>query len=211
MPKEWDGIVSQHVNRKFSRPIAKFLAKYPKISPNQISVLSFLVALASGLFFAFSQPIFGGVLAQLASILDGVDGDLAILTHRVSTFGGFLDALLDRYGDATILIGMTYYLFIGNGHCPLCIAVGIIALVGSLLVSYSRARAKSALGLIFNRGFSGYAANRDVRLFIIMIGGILNQIFITLLILAILTNLTVLTRVWAAWASKAKTSKKVRV
>ncbi|HDN05899.1 MAG TPA: nucleotidyl transferase, partial [Candidatus Bathyarchaeota archaeon] len=74
MPRTWDGIVSQHINRKFSRPLARFLASHTKASPNQVTVLSFAVAVLSGLAFFSFQPILGGILAQLSSILDGVDG-----------------------------------------------------------------------------------------------------------------------------------------
>ena len=198
MPRTWDGIVSQHINRKFSRPLARFLASHTKASPNQVTVLSFAVAVLSGLAFSSFQPILGGILAQLSSILDGVDGDLAFLTNKISTFGGFLDSVLDRYGDFLILGGMLYYTFTAKEFCTLNILVGIAAIIGSLMVSYSRTRAESDLDLTFKEGFAGYAANRDVRLFIIMLGGILNQVFITLLILAVLTNLTVLTRIYNA-------------
>ena len=198
MPRTWDGIVSQHINRKFSRPLARFLASHTKASPNQVTVLSFAVAVLSGLAFSSFQPILGGILAQLSSILDGVDGDLAFLTNKISTFGGFLDSVLDRYGDFLILGGMLYYTFTAKEFCTLNVLVGIAAIIGSLMVSYSRTRAESDLDLTFKEGFAGYAANRDVRLFIIMLGGILNQVFITLLILAVLTNLTVLTRIYNA-------------
>ena len=198
MPRTWDGIVSQHINRKFSRPLARFLANHTKASPNQVTVLSFAVAVLSGLAFFSFQPILGGILAQLSSILDGVDGDLAFLTNKISTFGGFLDSVLDRYGDFLILGGMLYYTFTAKEFCTLNVLVGIAAIIGSLMVSYSRTRAESDLDLTFKEGFAGYAANRDVRLFIIMLGGILNQVFITLLILAVLTNLTVLTRIYNA-------------
>lgn len=199
MSKEWDGIISRYINRKFSRPVAKFLAKHPRVSPNHVTILSFLTALFAGLAFSFCQPAVGGVLAQVASILDGVDGDLAKLTNRFSSFGGFLDAMLDRYGDAAILTGVVWLLVVNGQAVAVNVIVGLAALFGSILVSYSRARAKSDLKLTFDRGFSGYAANRDVRLFIIMIGGLLNQVFITLVVIAILTNLNVLTRVWTAW------------
>lgn len=179
--------------------MARFLAKYPSVSPNHVSILSFLAALASGLAFYLSHPFLGGILSQVASILDGVDGDLAELTCRVSPFGGFLDAMLDRYGDAAILTGMICFLIDSGGNGIAIIVAGLAALFGSLLVSYSRARAKSDLKLTFNRGFSGYAANRDVRLFVIMVGGLLNQIIMTLAIIAILTNLNVLARVRDAW------------
>ena len=198
MPRTWDGIVSQHINRKFSRPLARFLASHTKASPNQVTVLSFAVAVLSGLAFFSFQPILGGILAQLSSILDGVDGDLAFLTNKISTFGGFLDSVLDRYGDFLILGGMLYYTFTAKEFFTFNVLVGIAAIIGSLMVSYSRTRAESDLDLTFKEGFAGYAANRDVRLFIIMLGGILNQVFITLLILAVLTNLTVLTRIYNA-------------
>jgi len=198
VPRTWDGIVSQQINRKFSRPLARFLASHTRASPNQVTVLSFAVAVLSGLAFFSFQPILGGILAQLSSILDGVDGDLAFLTNKISTFGGFLDSVLDRYGDFLILGGMLYYTFTAKEFFTLNVLVGIAAIIGSLMVSYSRTRAESDLDLTFKEGFAGYAANRDVRLFIIMLGGILNQVFITLLILAVLTNLTVLTRIYNA-------------
>ncbi|MBS7641401.1 MAG: CDP-alcohol phosphatidyltransferase family protein [Candidatus Bathyarchaeia archaeon] len=201
MPVEWDGIVSRYINRKFSRPVARFLARYPSITPNHISLLSFFTALASGLAFYLCYPALGGILSQIASILDGVDGDLAKLTFRTSPFGGFLDAMLDRYADTAILAGMIGAIINAGLGNTTSILVGLTALFGSLLVSYSRARAASDLKLTFNRGFSGYAANRDVRLFVIMVGGLLNQIFMTLIIVAILTNLNVLARIWICWKS----------
>lgn len=125
-----------------------------------------------------------------------MDGDLAVLTGRVSKFGGFLDSLLDRYGDAAILTGMIYHILTMDEHNLLGVFIGMAALSGSLIISYSRARARSDLGLVFKRGFTGYAANRDVRLFIIMLGGILNQVLLALTTLAVLTNLVILKRLY---------------
>ena len=204
MPKKWDGIVSQHINRKFSRPIAKFLAEHTRITPNQMSFLSFLVGLISGICFSIGQAIAGGILAQTCSILDGVDGDLAVLTGKTSRFGGFFDSLLDRYADSAIILGLTLSALNSNYDSSLVLTFGLAALFGSLMVSYSRARAEAGLGLVYKSGFSGYAANRDVRLFLIMIGGILNQPFILLIILAVLTNLTVVKRIFDAKTFKGE-------
>ena len=204
MPKKWDGIVSQHINRKFSRPIAKFLAEHTRITPNQMSFLSFLVGLISGICFSIGQAIAGGILAQTCSILDGVDGDLAVLTGKTSRFGGFFDSLLDRYADSAIILGLTLNALNSNYDSSLVLTFGLAALLGSLMVSYSRARAEAGLGLVYKSGFSGYAANRDVRLFLIMIGGILNQPFILLIILAVLTNLTVVKRIFDAKTFKGE-------
>lgn len=194
MPKEWDGIISQVINRKFSRPTARFLADHTKATPNQITILSFLVGIAAGFFF-YDHPLIGGLLAQISSILDGVDGDLAVFTGQTSSFGGFMDSLLDRYADAAILIGMTYHIF-SKQTTVTSIFVGFAALAGSFMVSYTRTRAKSDLGVVFESGISGYAANRDVRLFIVMLGGIFNQVFVCLGVLAVLTNFVVATRMW---------------
>jgi phosphatidylglycerophosphate synthase len=134
----------------------------------------------------------------LSSILDGVDGDLAVLTGKESLFGGFLDSVLDRYSDVIILLGMSYAALSVYGQTVENLLITMSAIIGSLLVSYSRARAESDLKLIFREGFSGYAANRDIRLFTIMIGGILNQILPSLLVLAVLTNLVVVKRLYDA-------------
>jgi phosphatidylglycerophosphate synthase len=194
MPREWDGVISQFINRKFSRPTARFLGNHTKTTPNQISGVSFIVGVASGLFF-YSYPLIGGLLAQISSVLDGVDGDLAFFTEQISSFGGFMDSLLDRYADAAILTGMTYHVF-SVQTTVISILVGFAALGGSFMVSYTRARAKSDLGIVFKSGISGYAANRDVRLFIVMLGGILNQVFACLVVVAVLTNFVVAARMW---------------
>ncbi|MCD6530028.1 CDP-alcohol phosphatidyltransferase family protein [Candidatus Bathyarchaeota archaeon] len=196
MPKGWDGLVSRKINRRLSRPIARFLAEHTNLTPNQVSVLSFVVGVFSGVSFLLNQPILGGLLAQFASILDGVDGDLAVITGRTSAFGGFLDSILDRYCDLSIILGMAYPFLLTFGENLYPLLITFAALFGSLMVSYSRAKAEKDLGIIFRSGFSGYAANRDVRLFIIMVGGVLNQIPATLTVLAVLTNLTVAKRVY---------------
>ena len=194
MPREWDGIISQLINRRFSRPAARFLAEFTRATPNQVTIISFLSGLISGLCFLY-HPLIGGLLAEISSIIDGIDGDLAHLTGQTSSFGGFMDSVLDRYADAAILAGMTYYAFTEQ-NVALITLVGIAAMVGSFLVSYTRIRARSDLGVVFRSGISGYAANRDVRLFIVMIGGILNQVFACLLFLSVLTNAVVATRMW---------------
>jgi CDP-L-myo-inositol myo-inositolphosphotransferase len=194
--KQWDGIISQHINRRFSKPIARFLARHTRLAPNHITVTSFTVGTLSGFLFFIYQPVIGGLLAQLGSILDGVDGDLAVLTGKTSMFGGFLDSMLDRYSDAIIMLGMSYAALSMHGQTAENLLISLGALFGSLLVSYSRARADSALKITFKRGFSGYAANRDIRLFIVMLGGVSNQILASLLVLAVLTNLVVVKRLY---------------
>jgi phosphatidylglycerophosphate synthase len=142
--------------------------------------------------FVVGWNIVGGVLAQVSSIADGVDGELARLKKVTSSFGGFLDAVLDRYADALIILGMTIWAA-GHETYPGIWIVGFLALVGTLCISYTRATVRNDLRSSFDKGIAS-AASRDVRLFLIMVGGILGQSYISLMILAALTNLVVLHR-----------------
>jgi len=167
------------------------LAKTP-VTPNQAALGAAIIGIFSFVSFVLGQNIIGGVLAQVSSIADGVDGELARLKNMASPFGGFLDAVLDRYSDALIILGMTIW---AAGHEAYRGAwiVGFLAMVGTLCISYTRAKAPDAHRNPFDRGIAS-AASRDVRLFLIMLGGILGQLYISLMILAVLTNLTVLIR-----------------
>ena len=108
MASVYDGLVSRHVNRRFSRPIARALS-HTAVTPNQISLLSLAVAGLAFAMFASGQPVAGGLLAQASSIIDGVDGDLARLTGKASPFGAFLDAVIDRYADGFVMLSLTLW------------------------------------------------------------------------------------------------------
>ncbi len=190
-----EGLVSRRLNRRLSRPLSRWLAKTP-ITPNQVSVASFAIALASlGLFLA-GYNLWAGLAVQASSIVDGVDGDLARLKKMTTRFGGFLDAVLDRYADVAILGGLAYWSFEYETRAsPTLVAiVAMLAIVGALMVSYTRARAEATLGQALH-GPAWALASRDTRLFLIMVGAVLGQGLATLILLAILTNTVVLWRV----------------
>ena len=194
-PKEsYDGIVSRYLNRRFSRPIARLVAKTP-VTPNQVSFVSFLIALASMGLFLGGYNLWAGLAAQFSSIVDGVDGDVARLKDMATRFGGFFDAVLDRYSDVAIIGGLTYWTVEYEVGVSLGVAVGVglMAIVGALMVSYTRARAEASLGGAF-QGVAGFLGARDARLLLVMIGALLGQGLATLLVLAVLTNATVLLR-----------------
>ena len=191
----YNGFVSRHLNRRVSGPMARILVHTP-VTPNQVSVISLGTAVLSFVFFAYSYNIVGGVLAQVSSVIDGVDGDLARKKGMTSTFGGFLDAVLDRYADAIILLGLTVWAA-GDGQSTLVWTVGFWAMAGSLVVSYTRARAQGVPERIFDSGIASFAS-RDVRLLLIMIGGIAGQGLATLAVIAVLTHGVVLVRLYRA-------------
>ena len=195
MVVERDGLVSRHVNRRFSRPLARWLTRTP-VTPNQVSLASFAIALASLGLFLGGYNIWGGLAAQASSVVDGVDGDLARSKGMATRFGGFFDAVLDRYADVAILGGLTYWAiaYEEKTSSGFIVVVGLLAIVGALVVSYTRARAEVSVGSSFP-GLAGTLASRDARLFIVMLGALLGQGLITLALLALLSNGVVLWRV----------------
>lgn len=197
-----DGFVSRTINRKFSLKITKMLAP-TSITPNQITIGSFLITLIAALAFATGFPFLAGLLAQFSSIVDGVDGEIARLKFLKSNFGGLVDAILDRYGDALLVIGMTYAWYAASAN-PAALIVGAIALMGAPMSMLFKEKFQALTGKQFvpdlHDGPTRFLpANRDGRLFIIMLGGILNIVPATLIILAVTTHLQTVFRFYYAW------------
>jgi len=191
MEAVYDGYISKYVNRKISEPLARLLAR-TRLTPNQTSWGAFGIALLSFVSFILGQNIIGGLLAQLSSIVDGVDGSLARLKGMSSTFGGFLDSVLDRYADILIVLGLTLWSLAHETYSGIWL-LGFLAIAGTICVSYTRAHIDPGHRHIFDSGLKSLAS-RDIRLFLIMLGGITGQAYFCLGVIAVLTNLVVLYR-----------------
>ena len=191
MPSVYDGVVSRHLNRRISRPIARLLSHTP-VTPNQVSLASLLVAVAAFFSFSFGYYIAGALLAQTSSIVDGIDGDLARLRDMTSAFGGFMDSILDRYADALIILGLTMWAAGSETRVHIWLT-GFLALTGTFAVTYTRARIQGVSPSVFDRGITSLGS-RDVRLLLVMVGALTGQGFATLIALASLTNFVVLLR-----------------
>jgi len=193
-----EGFVSAHLNRRFSRPLAKLFARTP-LTPNQVSFLSFVAAIGSLSLFFTGHNVWAGIVVQTSSVLDGADGDLARIKNMRSSFGGFFDAILDRYSDFAILGGLTFWAlqFEARFDNMIVVVAGLAATVGSFMISYSRARAEVSFGKPFS-GLMGSLLSRDARLLIVMIGSIVGHGTVTLVFLGAMTNLVVVWRVFAA-------------
>lgn len=194
-----DGFVSRVLNRKVSLRLTKLLAR-TSITPNQVTFLSFLVSAASAVFFAVAHPLYGGLLAQLSSILDGVDGEIARLKFLKSNYGGLFDSVLDRYADFLIVIGMAYSWYSKTDN-PMVLLVCAAALTGMPMSMLLKEKFHALTGRPFIPAsydgiFRYLPANRDGRLFIVMLGGILNLIPGTLIWLATITHLQTLVRLY---------------
>ena len=187
----YDGYISKYINRKASEPMARLLAR-TRLTPNQATWGAFGIALMSFVSFVLGHNIIAGLLVQLSSIVDGIDGSLARLKGMSSTFGGFLDSVLDRYADILIVLGLTLW-SLSHETYPGIWLVGFLAIAGTICISYTRARIDSEHRHLFDKGLKSLAS-RDIRLFLIMLGAVTGQAYFCLIAIALLTNLVVFYR-----------------
>ncbi len=210
--KSGDGIVSRIINRKVSIFISKYLVK-TGLTPNQISVLNLIIGISSAFLFAkgiFPWIFVGGILAQVTSITDGCDGEIARLKFLSSKFGAWLDDIFDRYIDILIVIGMAYGYWVISQNSSVWL-ITAFAVMGLAFLSYLPTKYRD----ITNRKFvwHGPKFKRPGRLLLIMFAGITGLIFPTLILIALISNLISISRIIASARenqnlAKNKTQKK---
>ncbi|HEX9216582.1 MAG TPA: CDP-alcohol phosphatidyltransferase family protein [Gemmatimonadales bacterium] len=129
-------------------PVARALIR-ADVAPNTITTLGTLLVIGSGVAFGSGAIRAGGVLLLSSGIFDLLDGQVARQGGKMTTFGAFYDSTLDRVGEGAVFTGLIFYFLTGPLPAelkPRAIAAGLLALVASFLVSYTRARAE-ALGV----------------------------------------------------------------
>jgi len=189
LKKTSDGPVSRFLNRPISTRISKYLLR-KCITPNQISFFSFILSMIGALFFflgGYVNLLIGGILAQVSSIIDGCDGEIARLKFQVSEFGGWYDAVLDRYSDAFLLFGLTYYVYF-PGENFLYLLMGFLALIGTFMNSYTADKYDGLMKKKLGPGKHYFRIGRDVRMFIIFLGALINQPVLILFVVAFIMN-----------------------
>ncbi len=195
--KASDGPVSRYLNRPISIKISKILVNYP-ITPNQISVFSFFLSILSFLCFFYGNSYFwlllGGILTQFSSIIDGCDGEIARLKFLKSDFGGWFDAVLDRYADGIILFGLSWYGYKTLNN-PFLFFIGFWAIIGSYALSYTADKYDNLMIKKLKKG-KYFRIGRDVRLFLVFLFCLLNKVKIGLIFIALIMNLETIRRVW---------------
>ena len=115
------------------------------VHPNLITTLGTLVVIASGLAFGMGDVRLGGALLLTSGVFDILDGQVARQGGMTTTFGAFYDSTLDRVGESAVFAGLAFYFLRGGvpaDRAQLAAGIALIALVASLLVSYTRARAE---------------------------------------------------------------------
>ncbi len=178
-------------SKPFLVPIADFLARC-RVPPNVVTICAFLGCVVVGVVLALGYPKGAGFLLILFGPLDAVDGLLARRSGRQTKFGAFLDSTLDRFSEIAIFTGLIFYL--QHNEAYFAVIIAFLALTGSLMVSYTRARAE-ALGFECKIGL----LTRFERLVILTIGLLFRIILPVLVILAVFTYFTALQRVLHVW------------
>ncbi len=184
-------------------PIARLIP----LSPNTLTLLGFVVSIAAGAAFSLGKPFAGGLLILFSGFFDILDGGVARAKGQITPFGGVLDSVCDRYSDGLMFLGIIAGAV--NGRLVLSPIVQIegwlwagFALIGSFLVSYTRARAESA-GC---RRLSVGIAERTERMIILALGGISGFLGWALVLVAVFSHITIIQRVLRAKSILSKPS-----
>jgi CDP-diacylglycerol--glycerol-3-phosphate 3-phosphatidyltransferase len=177
------------------------------LTPNALTIIGFLMMCGVGAVLALGNFALGGALIVVAGIFDALDGTLARLTNRVTQFGAFLDSTTDRFAEGALFFGMLYA-YLQRGMTFVAYLV-FFALLGSLMVSYTRARAEG-IGVQCKEGF----LTRFERIALLVIGLIITAFFgdapllIVLGLLAVFANVTAVQRMWLVYrATRDRASK----
>jgi CDP-diacylglycerol--glycerol-3-phosphate 3-phosphatidyltransferase len=176
------------------------------LTPNALTLIGLGLMCIIGAVLATGNFALGGVLIVLAGIFDALDGSLARLTNRVTRFGAFLDSTTDRFAEGALFFGMLYA-FVQRGMIWVVYVI-FFALLGSLMVSYARARAEG-IGVQCKEGL----LTRFERIALLVIGLGATAFFgdapllIVLGVLALFTNLTAAQRMWLVYRATRDDSK----
>jgi len=169
-------------------PLARVLARLG-VQPNLLSLIGFFAASAAGAVVAAGYISQGGWLFLLSGPFDALDGSLARIAGLESRFGAFLDSFIDRYSEAAVLFGIVCWSTFHNRH--ILVLVTFLTMIGSLMVSYARARAE---GLKISCKVGLFT--RLERFIVLTLTLITQQLLVGLTILAFLTNFTALQRMF---------------
>lgn len=176
--------------------IARLLGRLG-ISPNALTIFGYLLHLPVMYALATGRMLLGGILLAVASAFDSLDGSVAREMNQTTTFGAFLDSVADRFSEGTVLLGLLLWYLQSGGKAEIILIY--TAVFGSLMVSYTRARAEG-VGIECKEGL----LTRFERVILLVAGLVLQQVHLALWILAILTNVTALQRVYHVWRKTSR-------
>jgi CDP-diacylglycerol--glycerol-3-phosphate 3-phosphatidyltransferase len=163
-----------------------------RIHPNVLTFLGLVINTWAAVLFAAGSFRWAGVVVILAGLFDMVDGRVARETNRVTRFGGFFDSVMDRYSDLALLVGLLVWY--GSINRPAYVVLTAIAMIASVMISYTRARAENSIPMC-KVGF----LERPERVVLVIIGALFDRMAPVLWVLAVLGNITVVHRMIFTW------------
>jgi len=190
-------VLTERIGEAFTRPLEGLVRAFARISPNVLTIIGLglngvacaLFALSGGKDYARPDLLrLGGMVALVAAVFDMLDGRVARLRGRESTFGAYLDSTMDRYSDMVLYMGLLV-LYARVDRTPLMVLCWVAAF-GSFMTSYARARAESLVprcpvGML----------ERPERIVLIVAGAVTNHMIAVLWVIAVLANITAVQRV----------------
>ncbi|MCL4231044.1 MAG: CDP-alcohol phosphatidyltransferase family protein [Dehalococcoidia bacterium] len=181
-------LLPQKVPRNIADPLGRAVARLG-ITPNMVSLFGFGGNVVAAWLITREELLAAGCVFLFFSALDLVDGAVARATNQATPFGAVFDAVLDRASEALVLVACAWYFAAREEHVQVVLTWA--ALVGSVAVSYMRARAEM-LGISMRDGFF----RRQERVALLGIGLLFDALTVVIWPLAVLSNLTALQRLW---------------
>ena len=170
----------------FDKPLAP-LAKRIPFDPNVITIAGLLVTAVAAVVIPVNL-VAGGLMILAGGAFDMLDGLIARINGKRTKFGAFLDSTLDRYADSMLFIGVSWYFYNSGNIMGALLSVG--GLVGSLVISYARARAEG-LGIDCKVGI----LERPERVILLAFGCISGLLFLVIILIFLLSHFTVMQRI----------------
>jgi len=183
-------VVSEKIGDTLGRVLDSIVRAFAAsgVNPNFLTFIGFGINLMAAYLFAYGYFRWAGLTIILAGLFDMTDGRVARLEGRVTPFGGFYDSVMDRYSDLCLLIGLVIYY--GRINRFQYVSLVAVAMIGSVMVSYSRARAENVIPSC-KVGF----LERPERVVLIIIGALFDRMAPVLWLIAVLSNVTVIHRI----------------
>ncbi len=181
------------ISRWFERPAVSLLVAL-KFTPTAATFVGLLIAVVAAYFVSEGEFLVGGVLVLVGSVFDLLDGGIARATGRVSKRGALMDSVFDRMAELAVLLGLAVYFSSGPGASQTGVLLAFVAMAGSLMVSYVRARAEG-LGV---KGTAGFLT-RPERVVVMVVCLVAGYPMAALWILGVGTPLSAAWRFIDAW------------
>ena len=195
-------MLSEKLGHRLDRPLSMLITAYPlsRLSPTALTLTGLIMNfIAAGAIIAGWWQT-AAVLIGVAGLFDMLDGTAARTREKATSFGGFIDSVVDRYSDMAILIAFIIYYARLNDIFMVCLCS--ITSIGCVLIPYTRARAEAFIDKC-NIGIM----ERAERIILIVAGCLFGLIKPVFLILAVLTHITVLQRIYFTWQSTHNAAK----